>query len=112
MDRTKIILHLHTHRWIGPRFLLPDNWFTQDGSRLTLRIKMSEKHLKLFKVVFLKQDHLQLIEGNEAPKLFMPAIAPSGRVIARINEEFSKNKLWERYMCLSYVKLINKQHKA
>lgn len=101
MDRTRIILLLYTHRWIGPKFLLPENWFSEDGSRLTLQIKASETNLQLMNIAFVRQDYLQLLTNAQAPEVYRPAICPAKRMVDRLDAEFRKNRLWERYRFIS-----------
>ncbi|MFT5849514.1 MAG: hypothetical protein ACI9H6_000323 [Patiriisocius sp.] len=97
MDRTRVILTFEDHRWIGPKFLLPDKWFNEDGSRLTLVIKSSETHLQLINIAFTRQTHLSEVSTEEAPEIYKPAIRPSDHMITRLSSELAKNMLWNRY---------------
>jgi len=96
VDRTKVILNFDNHRWIGPKFLLPDMWFNQDGNRLTFSIKASETHLQLINIAFVRQMHLCEVDTDSAPEIYRPAIRPSYHIITRLDSELAKNKLWVR----------------
>lgn len=97
MDRTKIILRLSTHRWIGPMFLVPPVWFFKNKTRLVMEIRTDDNSLQLFKLVFLKQTHLQLVSACATPKIYVPAVEPSARMRTQLDAKLAKNRLWVRH---------------